>query len=106
MMRSPENGRSREGAAFLHKDSSNLPHPVRTPGMEATLSLINGLTNPPPPSSSWCCSQVCYYPPPPPPNRHRHHPVCLRSTFPSVSGKKWIASTAVCRQWTDGHQIK
>ncbi len=52
MMRSPENGQSREGAAFLHKDSSNLPHPVRTPGMEATLSLITGITNPSPSGSS------------------------------------------------------
>lgn len=56
MMRSPENGQSREGAAFPHKDSSNLPHPVRTPGMEATLSLITRITNPSPPGSSRSCS--------------------------------------------------
>lgn len=56
MMRSPENGQSREGAAFPHKDSSNLPHPVRTPGMEATLSLITRITNPSPPCSSLSCS--------------------------------------------------
>lgn len=40
MMRSPENGRSGEEAAFPHKDSSNLPHSVRTLGVEAALSLI------------------------------------------------------------------
>lgn len=56
MMRSPEDGQSREGAAFPHKDSGNLPHPVRTPGMEATLSLITRIANPSPPGSSWCCS--------------------------------------------------
>lgn len=55
-MSSPEIGRSREGAAFPHKDSSNLPHPVHTPGMKATLSLITRITNPSPPCSSWCCS--------------------------------------------------
>lgn len=52
MMRSLEDGQSREGAAFLHKDSSNLPHPVRTPGMKATLSLITRITNPSPLGSS------------------------------------------------------
>lgn len=65
MMRSPENGQSREGAAFLHKDSSNLPHPVRTPGMEATLSLITWITNPSPPGSSWRCSPHVTFPPQP-----------------------------------------
>ncbi|CAB1417282.1 unnamed protein product [Pleuronectes platessa] len=69
MMRSPENGQSREGAAFPHKDSSNLPHPVRTAGMEATLSLITRITNPSPPFSSRSCSPHRYSPPPqlPPP---------------------------------------
>lgn len=52
MMRSPEIGQSREGAAFPRKDSSNLPHPVRTPATEATLSLITRITNPSPPGSS------------------------------------------------------
>ncbi|KAK5861018.1 hypothetical protein PBY51_022448 [Eleginops maclovinus] len=103
MMRSPENGQSREGAAFLDKDSSNLPHPVRTPGMEATLSLITRITNQPPPSSSWCFSHCVTTTPL---NKHRHHPVFPRSAFPSVSGKKWIVSAAVFRQWKDGHQIK
>lgn len=71
MMRSPENGQSREGAAFPHKDSSNLPHPVRAPGMEATLSLITRITNPSPPDSSWCRSPHVtpphHQPTPPPP---------------------------------------
>lgn len=73
MMRSPENGQSREGAAFLHKDSSNLPHPVRTPGMEATLSLITRITNPipsPAPHGAvllMLLSTLSQTPPPPPP---------------------------------------
>lgn len=71
MMSSPENGQSREGAAFPHKDSSNLPHPVHTPGMKATLSLITRITNPSPPCSSWCCSPRVTFPsqPTPPPPR-------------------------------------
>ncbi|KAK5890303.1 hypothetical protein CesoFtcFv8_013836 [Champsocephalus esox] len=101
MMRSPENGRSREGAAFLHKDSSNLPHPVRTPGMEATLSLINGLTNPPPPSSSWCCSQVCYYPPPPPP-KPTSAPPSLSALHLPISVGEEMDSLSRCLQTVDG----
>lgn len=55
-MRSPENGQSRKGAAFLRKDSSNLPHPVRTPSVETTMSLITRITGPTPPCSSLSCS--------------------------------------------------
>lgn len=77
MMRSPENGQSREGAAFLHEDSSNLPHPVHTPGMEATLSLITRITNPSPLGSSRRRSPHVTFPPlqlTPPPPRLPHAP--------------------------------
>lgn len=48
-MSSPENGQSREGAAFPHNDSSNLPHPVRTHAAEAT-PVLNYQDNKPIPS--------------------------------------------------------
>lgn len=81
MMSSLENGQTREGAAFPHKDSSNLPHPVHTPGMKATLSLITRITNPSPPCSSWCCSPHVTFPL----SQRYHHPGFLCFSLPSVS---------------------
>lgn len=75
-MSSPENGRKRKGAAFPHKDSGNLPHPVRTPDMEATLCLITRITNPSPPRSSLSSpprvSSSLFQPATPPPSLLSH----------------------------------
>lgn len=90
MMRSPENGQSREGAAFPHKDSSNLPHPVRAPGMEATLSLITRITNPSPPCVLVVLFSSCYFPPLSQ-RRRRRHPGLPALLLPiSVGGRNGL----------------
>lgn len=96
-MRSPENGQSREGAAFLHKDSSNLPHPVRTPGMEATLSLITGITNPSPPGSSRRRSPHVTFPL----SQRRHHPGFRVLPLP-ISVRVEMDGLCCCLQTVDG----
>lgn len=105
MMRSPENGQSREGAAFLHKDSSNLPHPVRTPGMEATLSLITRITNPSPPGSSWRRSPHVTFPR----SQYRHHPGFLALPLAIIVGVE-MDGLCCCLQtvegWTPNKVIK
>ena len=114
-MRSPENGQSREGAAFLHKDSSNLPHPVRTPGMEATLSLITRITIPSPPGSSWCRSPHVTFPLSQRRRRrrrhhhHHHHPGFLALPLP-ISVVVEMDGLCCCLQtvegWTPNKVIK
>lgn len=106
-MRSPENGQSREGAAFPHKDSSNLPHPVRAPGMEATLSLITRITNPSPPDSSWCRSPHVI--PPPPISQRRNHPGFL--VLPPLPISVGVEMDGLCclqtvEGWTPNKVIK
>lgn len=63
-MRSPEDGKSREGAAFPHKEYSNLPHPVQA--LNESHSVLNYQDNKAIPSRPLCsCSGLGVFLTPP-----------------------------------------